>query len=300
MSRRRRVVFLVAGVCLVGMVSLGGCIIPGVDEWEAEWESKLLGGLHSSLSVAVFDGLARMILVTPAVQGNEPVARTLGVVRVLAGGLLVLAVMWSGLRGVLGLSFKSLPMVAGQAVLALAGMSLTPLAVDTLTGLVNQVVGVVMGAAGGAVALEVVKSPPGNGLAIILFWVVALAVGVNLLVGYYVRLVELYFLVAVSPVAWVLAVGDQFRPVMGTWAREVAVLAVTPLAHSLQLLLLSAMLTGAAGGPPSFEQLLLSLAALLFMVKTPTWLRRFIHASPDPVAALKQIVGALTLRRRLR
>lgn len=298
MNRRR---LLLAGLLALTVLGTGGCLLAGEGGADGTVLDDILGTLGGTGGMVgeVFAALADMIMITPPISANQAVMTCLTVVRTIAEALLVLAVVWSGVRGLLGLSFKSVPSLLAETVLAITAMHLTPLLVDTVAGLVNGLVAPLMRATGGICEQLAVRTlnpfATGTGLLAVMLAIVGVAVGLKLLLDYYVRLIELYFLVVVSPMMWAVGVSGGLRAIAGTWAREVGVLLVTPLAHALQLLLMSAMLNGAQAEGLGWHQTLLAVATLMFMVRTPAWLRRFVHQSPSPLAVIRDVVGAATL-----
>jgi len=277
-----------------GLVVLAGLTMAGCEPLPfTGWES-FLAWATGGMVEEVLTRLGEMILSTPYMCADRGLVQVYGVMRTLAEATLVLAVVWGGLRVVLGLSASSPAHLVGQVLVAVLAMRLTPWLVDQFIWVANSLVGVVMAAVGGVgVLVRLSEGPHGSGLLYIVFWAIVVVLAVQLTIAYYVRLFEIMFLVATSPIMWVAAVGN--RDVAGLWVKELGVLLITPLAHSITLLLLTAVTIGAAGSGGGLHETMLAAAALLFMSRTPAWLRRWVHQSPSPLGAVRDIVRAARL-----
>lgn len=98
----------------------------------------------------------------------------------------------------------------------------------------------------------------------------------KLLIYYSFRNFGIVFLVAISPLLYLLWSFPNRYDRFDMWVSEITTLFLTQLAHVVQLILLMSITRKGFDGIPS---LIMQIGALLYMVKTPDWLAKYVGAS---------------------
>lgn len=143
---------------------------------------------------------------------------------------------------------------------------------------------------------EWIESSPDTILFLIFIVIVAIF-SVRLLIFYYIRFFEIISIYLFSPVAVFFWLGGK-EGVLKTCLKELLVLIFTPCVHAIQL----AILVGVSMSPITYfsnvnDQVLLTIAALITMLKTPIWLHGLVHQSGDPYQMVSRAFDFMTFKR---
>ena len=234
----------------------------------------------SGLASGLMSDLARFALSTPDITQVPALVAlwqtSLGLSAALAALLTAAAGGFVALPASLG-ARMDLRAVAVRAVFAvlLASQSLR------LVGWLIHLTNLADRAFGQSAALESAlraPTPPGGILTFVVAIVPYLALLVVLAVIYAVRLVELFVLAAVAPLALICGLSPASDGLARAWAAELlAVLLLQPVQVLLLVLFeVSVVDLSAQGSPP--EALVSSLAILYLTLRLPGWLRRMVHS----------------------
>ncbi|MBZ4649146.1 hypothetical protein [Thermosipho sp. (in: thermotogales)] len=134
-------------------------------------------------------------------------------------------------------------------------------------------------------------------LLFIVFIIITTVLIIRLLIYYYIRWFEIIFIYLFSPYAMYLWLGGN-QNILKICLKELITLIFTPTIHSIQLAIYIAI----SLAPPKtfsgpFDQLLLMIASMLVMLKTPIWLNNIVHQIPDSSGFIRQLINLLTFSR---
>ncbi len=248
-----------------------------------------------SVAHALLSDLARFALSTPDITASPGLLAVWQVAFGLSAGLAVLLLCAAG-----GLVALPLPLAARPSLRALAlrtaGAVLLASQSLHLVGWLIRLTNLFDAAFGESARITAALSapaPPAGILALLLAIVPYLALLVALAVIYAVRLVELFALTAVAPLALVCAIHPAGAALARAWAAELgAVLLLQPVQVILLVLFQVALVDLSSQTSPT-EGLVSSLALLYLTLRLPGWLRRFAHsAGRDGAEALIGRVAA--------
>ena len=254
----------------------------------------------TALAHALLSDLGRFALTTPDIA-TLPALRAVWQVSLgLSTGIMTLLACAAG--GLVALPLAGLPrldarmlFVRAAAAVLLASQSLA--LVGWLIRLTNAADRAFSTSGLVAAALSA-PAPPSGIVALLLAIVPYMALLVVLAVVYAVRLVELFVLTAVAPLALACSLHPASEALARAWAAELGAVLLLQPAQALLLVLFQVALVDLTARTSAVEALVSSLALLYLTLRLPGWLRRFAHsAGQEGVHALAVRAGAATWRR---
>ncbi len=250
--------------------------------------------------LGVTQWLSTLLLYTPsAFLQSEAFKEIHGFVAALAYAGMVPVLAWAGIRTVVGkqTAEEAVRQVARFAVVPV-GIHLTPPAVLMFLNLFNNLAGMILQAA--PLNPEQALTPPVFDVTLLIFLALYVWLAVQLVKFYCYRNYAIAVLVALSPLmllAWAVDEGHKFQ----RWQGEVMALLTTQVAHALQLVILVAMTVGAGSvAEEGVPIIAIQVGALMFMTRTPEWLKEYMHTVPEGLSMQGLRRNTLTVNRLLR
>lgn len=134
-----------------------------------------------------------------------------------------------------------------------------------------------------------------SSIMILALLVVQVVIGIRLILQYWMRIAELWFMAIIGPIMYTLWINPNWSGYLGQWFRRLTSTVFTTFAWSIIIAIYSAMISmiASAGMMVGFPTLgpiagmCLSIALLLVMVETPSFLRQFIDSHQSAVTLAK-------------
>jgi hypothetical protein len=234
-----------------------------------------------TLAHTLLSGLSRFALSTPDISTLPALKAVWQVSLGLSAGLAALLLAAAG--GVVALPVPIGPALdvralALRAIVAVLAASQSLALIGWLIRMTNLADAAV--AQNRLVTLALAQPAPAPGiLALLLAIVPYMALLIVLAVIYAVRLVELFVLAAVAPLALVCAMHPAADSVARAWAAELLAVLLLQPAQALLLVLFQVALVDVTRAASAPEALVSSLALLYLTLRLPGWLRRFAHSA---------------------
>lgn len=119
--------------------------------------------------------------------------------------------------------------------------------------------------------------------------IVQIALGIKLILQYWMRMAEIWLMAVLSPLVYTLWINPKWGNYLGNWSSKMITTIFTTFIWALILAIYSGMvsLVSATGILVGFETIgpiagiCLSIAMLLVMIETPSFLRGFMSNSPN-------------------
>lgn len=210
--------------------------------------------------------------------------------------LLILLLTYLGLSAIIGRHTQITEIVYKLIVIAII-LIIFPRILFLVLSLVNALCRIIVGYTVGEVKIYNFIKDDWDTILYFVFLVITAILLIRLLIYYYIRWFEIIFMYLFSPYVLYLWLGGN-DGLLNTFMRELAIIIFTPVIHSIQLAIyLSISLSDPKYFSNPIEQILLTIAAMIVMLKTPTWLTSLVHNIPSNHSLLRQLFDILSFRR---
>lgn len=270
------------------------------DSLTAAWDSIVSNAsdLFAYLGEQLKDGvtslmkeLIDLILTTPHVADNPVIFKMWVIVKTISFCLIGLMFVWEGFKKVTSqgsvgraVEFKDMfvRMVYG---LILATFSLD--IVDIIIDFNNALVETMRDNFSMTIDSTLNTTSVWNFIITLALVVVQIVLSIKVAIQYFMRQAEIWLMAVLGPIVYTLWISPNFSGYLGSWMRRLFTTVFTSFFWSLILVLYTAMvgtvaLTGTVWG------MCMSIALLLVMLETPTYIRQFMDAGSNPIQMLNK------------
>lgn len=263
---------------------------------------KMQEGANSFLSE-----MMDFVLYTPLVAENEVILSIWSTVRVIAFALIGIMFAWEGFKKVVStdnvirhVEFKEMfvRMVYG-IILAVFSLDIIDLMINFNNALINTIKT--------AFPMTLKSELDVNGvfgfIMILALVVVQVVLGIKLVLQYWMRMAEIWLMAVLGPLVYTLWItpGGKYSGMLGQWLNRLTTTIFTTFVWALIVALYSGMVTmtasvGMIAGFPTLGPIAgicLSIAMLLVMIETPSFLKGFLDNQPSALQLLKRTYGTV-------
>lgn len=247
--------------------------------------------------------MMEFVLHTPLVADNEIIVSLWGTVRVLSFSIIGVMFAWEGFKKVIStdniirhVEFKEMfiRLIYGL-ILAIFSLDI----IDIMINFNNAMIATVKNAFPMSLEAELSINGVFSFLMITVLVIVQLVLAVKLILQYWMRIAEIWLMAVLSPIVYVLWINPKWGNYLGSWTSRMITTIFTTFIWALILAIYSGMVSmvSAAGTITGFATLgpiagiCLSIAMLLVMIETPTFLRSFMDNQPNALGLLKKTVS---------
>jgi len=239
------------------------------------------------------------VLYTPDISSDPVVLKLWSIVKVISFALIGVMFVWEGFKR--GVTLNNLSRVVEfkeMFVRLIYGIILTVFSLDIVKILLNfndALIDTVRQSFPIVVEQQIGVSGFFSTLMVIALLVVQIVIGVKLILQYWIRIAELWLMTVISPIMYVLWINPMWSGYLGQWFRRLTTTIFTTFIWCILLSLYSSMVSmvasaGMLSGYPilgPIASMCLSIALLLVMVETPSFLRTFMDSHESALTMLK-------------
>lgn len=241
---------------------------------------------------ALMKELIDLILTTPHVADNPVVFKMWVIIKTISFCLIGLMFVWEGFKKVTSqgsvgraIEFKDMfvRLVYG---LILATFSLD--IVDIIINFNNALVDTMRDNFSMTIDSTLNTTSAWNFIVTLALVVVQIVLSIKLAIQYFMRQAEIWLMAVLGPIVYTLWISPNFSGYLSSWMRRLFTTVFTSFFWSLILVMYTAMigtvaLTGTVWG------MCMSIALLLVMLETPSYLRQFMDSGSNPIQMLNNV-----------
>jgi hypothetical protein len=238
------------------------------------------------------------VLYTPDIAGDEIVVTIWNIVRVISFALIGMMFVWEGFKK--GISTDVLKTIEFKQMLIrmIYGIVLSVFSldiIDILIGFNNTLVQTVKDNFVIHFQTEFTKVGFFGTLVTIVILVVQMVIGIKLLLQYWMRIAEIWFMAVVSPIMYTLWINPSWSGYLNQWFSRLSSTIFTTVAWAILIAIYSSLVsmvsysTILVGYPTlgPIAGMCLSIALLLVMIEVPDFLRGFMVSHQSAVKLAK-------------
>ena len=276
-------------------------VIENIDN-AADFIVELFGDLSELLQEGANKFLSEMIefvMYTPLVADNEIITSLWETIRIISFSIIGVMFAWEGFKKVISsdnvikhIEFKEMlvRMVYGL-ILAVFSLDI----IDIMINFNNALVDTVKSAFPMTLEQELDINNSFSFIMVICLVVVQMVLGVKLILQYWMRIAEIWLMAVLGPLMYTLWINPRWGNYLGQWVNRLVTTIFTTFVWALILALYSGMVSmiSTAGMITGFEVLgpvagiCLSVAMLMVMIQTPSFLKQFLDNQPSALHLLK-------------
>lgn len=263
----------------------------GIDNFQAD-----LKELFLNIGEVIRDGvmnlmheLVDLILTTPTVSDNPVIVKIWVVMRAISYSLIALMFIWQGFMNVVSSSnigrtvdFKDM---FTRMIYALILSTISLNIIDVVIHFNNALIDTLKSNFSIAIDSKLDKTTAWNYFITMCLLIVQVVLSIRIAIQYFMRLGEIWVMSILSPVVYTLWIMPGFGGYLKSWLSRIISVIFTTFFWALILVIYTAMvslvsLNGTIWG------MCMSIALLLFMLKTPSYFNQFLHAQENPLQIL--------------
>lgn len=238
------------------------------------------------------------VLYTPTIAGDPIVDKIWNIVRTISFSLVGVMFVWEGFKK--GISSDLIRTVEFKQMFIrmIYGIILSVFSLDLIDILINFNEALVMTMKDNfTIQINNDFNTVGifSTIMTMILLVVQIVIGVKLILQYWMRIAELWFMAVVGPVMYTLWINPNWAGYLGSWFRRLTSTIFTTFAWSILIAIYSALVSMVASagmlvGYPTLGPvagMCLSIALLLVMIETPSFLREFMHSHDSALKLAK-------------
>lgn len=292
---------LISNESIVNNLAVGSVIEEGLNNWFSEKIDNLkedLSDILIYLSEQLKEGittlmqeLVDLILVLPNVSGVPEVVQMWSFMKLISFSIIGLMFVWEGFKKVMShenigrtVEFKNMcvRLVYG---LILAVLSLD--IVDVMINFNNALVETLRDNFNVYIDTKIDTSTVWSYLMTVALVIVQLVLCVRIAIQHFMRLAEIWLMTIIGPVFYVLWINPGMSGYLGSWMRRLFSTIFTTFIWAVILVLYTGLISIVAA-KGTIWAMCMSIALLLVMLETPSYLRQFMDAQQNPIQLIRK------------
>jgi hypothetical protein len=254
--------------------------------------------LKEIVTDSIFQPLsAKLFFTSTRIIDSAGFANLYSIFTKLSISFLILVFLYNGFKNILGKQATPFAVLLIKAVAGIAYLSVVPWAIKSIIWFNNQLCSIVINSVGAKGIFSPVLDPSFAIVHLIIFIIIFIIFSIRLLFYYFGRDYLITLLLLIAPFMWFMWTEDDLKHNTYLWIKHFLVIIFTQFVHCIQIAIFSVIIIGIGGVAEGFwentEAVIFSVVAMIYMVRTPDFVRGFVHemGAGNMMGGLKQVAS---------